>query len=295
MWSLDISVTDAIRRRYSCRAYDGRPIAAEQASQLVDVAASTTVGRLGTPLRIALAAATAEDPQALKGLGTYGLIKDPVAFLVGVVSPGLKNLEEYGYALETVVLHATGLGLDTCWLGGNFTRSSFSRRIAASGQEIVPAVASVGYAVEGIRDRDRLRRQVRSDTRLPWDLLFFDEDLARPLSKEAAGAYALPLDMLRLAPSGRNYQPWRVVRDGARFHFYLQRTRGYGRGGLYFTVMGTADLPRVELGIAMCHFELTAQELGLAGEWTVQDPAPSLPADGVEYVVTWEQSLAAGA
>jgi hypothetical protein len=90
----------------------------------------------------------------------------------------------------------------------------------------VPAVASVGYAVEGIRHRDFYRRQAKSETRLPWDALFFDGDLARPLSKGAAGAYALPLDMVRLAPSGHNYQPWRVIRDGACFHFYLRRTRG---------------------------------------------------------------------
>jgi hypothetical protein len=51
------------------------------------------------------------------------------------------------------------------------------------------------------------------------------------------------------------------------------------------TLLGVADLPRVEIGIAMCH--LTAQELGLAGRWTVHDPALSQPADGVEYVVTW--------
>jgi hypothetical protein len=87
MWPLSTSVTEAIRQRYSCRAYDGRPIAAEQAVPLATFAASMTAVPLGTPLRIALVASTEEDPRALKGLGTYGLIKNPVAFLVGAVGP----------------------------------------------------------------------------------------------------------------------------------------------------------------------------------------------------------------
>ena len=33
-----------------------------------------------------------------------------------------------------------------------------------------------------------------------------------------------------------------------------------------------ADLQRVDIGVAMCHFELTAREQGLAGEW-VKDHA----------------------
>ena len=33
-----------------------------------------------------------------------------------------------------------------------------------------------------------------------------------------------------------------------------------------------ADLQRVDMGIAMCHFELAARERGLAGRWVVEQP-----------------------
>ena len=34
------------------------------------------------------------------------------------------------------------------------------------------------------------------------------------------------LEMVRIAPSASNKQPWRVVRDGPAWHFYCQRTPG---------------------------------------------------------------------
>ncbi len=95
--------------------------------------------------------------------------------------------------------------------------------------------------------------------------------------------------MLRLAPSASNRQPWRVIQDGACYHFYLQRTPGYGRGTLTFTLLGLADLQRVDIGIAMCHFELAARELGLEGQWVVDEPDLPKPGETIEYVVTWRE------
>lgn len=250
-------------------------------------AAAVKVGPLGTSLRFTLVAAAAGDSQALKGLGTYGLIKNPAGFIIGAAGPGERNLEDFGYGMQAIILHATRLGLGTCWLGGNFTRSSFAKRISAGGAEVVPAVTAVGYADENSRNRDRLRRMARSDTRLPWAALFSRAGSATPLDASTAGPYVTPLEMLRLAPSASNRQPWRVVEDGLAHHFYLQRTPGYGRGTLPFVLLGLADLQRVDVGIAMCHFELTARELGLAGHWAVRRPPWSPPGGTAEYVVTW--------
>jgi len=287
MFPFTVPVTQIIRERYSCRAYNKTPIAAEQAGQLAEYAASITRGPMDTPLRFELAVAMANDPQALRGLGTYGLIRDAAGFIIGAAGRGQNRLEDYGYGLEAIILHATSLGLATCWLGGNFSKSSFAKKIRAAPDEIVPCVASVGYAAEGNRTRDPLRRMAKSDCRLPWDALFFHSGFGTPLAEESAGAYAVPLAMLRLAPSSHNYQPWRVVQDGPRYHFHLQRTRGYGPGTLLFTLLGIADLQRVDMGIAMCHFELTAREMGLAGEWAVNDPCLGKPDGMLEYVVTW--------
>lgn len=284
MLPFSIPVTEIARQRYSCRAYSKTPIATEQARQLGAFTESIKTGPLDTPFRFELVVATEQDRKALQGLGTYGLVKDPAGFIIGAVDQGKKNLEDFGYGMETIILYATSIGLGTCWLGGNFTKSSFSRKIKATREEIVPAVAATGYAAEGNRARDLFRQQAKSDTRLPWEALFFQSSLGNSLSKERVGAYARPLEMLRLAPSAHNKQPWRVVQDGSCFHFYLQRTQG---SLTFFTLLGRADLQRVEIGIAMCHFELAARELGLEGKWEVHEPALRQPGDTAEYVVTW--------
>jgi hypothetical protein len=287
MLPFNSSVNEIVRQRYSCRAYQKIPIAVEQASQLEAVAASLHTGPLNTSLRFELALTMPQEPQALRGLGTYGLIKDPAGFIIGAVGKAQNNLEDFGYEMEFLILYATSIGLDTCWLGGNFTKSSFSSRIKTTQDESVPAVASIGYAADQIRTRDRLRQQVKSDTRLPWGELFFQSDFRTPLTEADAGEYSIPLEMVRLSPSGHNYQPWRVLRGESCFHFYLQRTLGYGPGSPMFTLMGIADLQRMEIGIAMCHFELATREIGLAGKWIVNDPLIRKPDERFEYIVTW--------
>jgi hypothetical protein len=47
------------------------------------------------------------------------------------------------------------------------------------------------------------------------------------------------------------------------------------------------DLQRLDMGIAMSHFELTARELGLSGRWENIPPRLSPLAEKTEYVWSW--------
>ena len=82
--------------------------------------------------------------------------------------------------------------------------------------------------------------------------------------------------------------------SGASWHFYLRRYRHYGKGTALFTVLRIADLQRVDLGIALCHFELVARECGLDGSWLVRDPGLPLPGRDTEYVATWVEESSSG-
>ncbi len=280
-------VTELIKRRFSCRSYLDEPIAETERRRLLDWIAAGPAGPFDSPVRFALVAATEQDRRALKGLGTYGFIKGATGFIVGAVEDAAqKGLEDFGYLMEEVILLATDLGLGTCWLGGTFTKSGFADKIAAKAVEIVPAVASVGYIATRPRMVDRvIRRGAGADRRFPWERLFFQGAFGVPISPEQAGAYAVPLEMVRLAPSASNKQPWRILQEGHTWHFYLQRTPGYRTGTL--GIARLADLQRVDMGIAMCHFELTAKELGLRGKWVVDEPGLAMPDERTEYTVSW--------
>ncbi len=281
------SVMEIIPKRYSCRSYRSTPIAVGTRQRLQQFIEAIHAGPMGTPVRFKLLAATGNDRRSLHGLGTYGFVRGATGFIAGAVDPGEKNLEDFGYQMEAVILAATDLDLGTCWLGGSFTRSSFARKIELAAGEIIPAVTATGYAAKRSKYNQLARRQVRADQRLPWDRLFFEGQSGMPLSPESAGLYAQPLEMVRLGPSASNKQPWRLVRDGNTWHFYLRRTPNYGRGSLIFNVLRLADLQRVDMGIAMCHFEFAARELELIGRWAVNDPGTGFPGANSEYVVSW--------
>ncbi len=281
-------VTDLIKERFSCRTYSAAPIDPACKIRLVEAAAGMNAGPLGDPLRFLLVAAAADDASELRGLGTYGFIHGASGFLIGAAPTQGPSLESFGYAMEELVLLATDLGLGTCWLGGTFRRSSFSRRIARRRGECIPAVIALGVISDLAAARGgALRTRVGGSRRLAWDKLFFDGSFGAPLTPEAAGALAEPLEMLRLGPSASNRQPWRVVRQGSALHFFLQRARGY-RGGFLWRLLRVVDIQRVDIGIAMCHFELAAREQGLKGSWVARDTGIARPDSLTEYAISWQ-------
>jgi len=271
-------ITQLIQRRYSCRTYADRPIEASLRQRLEGFLARNEPSPFGTTARFVLIAATPEDSQALRGLGTYGFVKRPAGYVVAAVESDQRDMEDLGYLMEHTVLYATDLGLGTCWLGGAFTQSRFADRIALRASESLPAVIAVGHIADQPRWVDRLvRLGAGADKRKPWEALFFERTFATPLSRETAGVYAVPLDMVRAAPSASNRQPCRIVKDGARWHFHLQRTPAYGK----------PHLRRMDIGIAMCHWALTVRERDLQGEWTVDPPPIATPDPDTTYVATW--------
>jgi len=279
-------VTEIIRQRFSCRRYFEKSIEDDKKERLIGFLSSNGTGPLGSSVRFHLVAATEQDRSSLKGLGTYGVIRGATGFIIGAVRHSKKNLEDYGYLMERAILYATDIGLGTCWLGGTFTRSRFAKKISAANTEIIPAVTSIGYRAERGRFEGTMHQIVGADNRQPWENLFFRKKFGDPLPPDEAESYAGPLAMVRIGPSASNKQPWRIIKDGNIWHFYIQRTKGYGNT-LTFKLLRLADLQRVDMGIAMSHFEFTANELGLKGKWVVKEPQIEKPDRLIEYTVSW--------
>jgi hypothetical protein len=214
-------------------------------------------------------------------LGTYGIIKGVSSFVASATKKGDMNLEELGYELESFILYATSLGLGTCWLGGTFKKGEFAKALELKENEILPIVTPVGYPAksEGFVG-SMMRRLAGSNNRKSWEEIFFDGSFEKKLWKSDAGIYEEALEMVRIAPSASNKQPWRIVKEDNKFHFYLQHARGYS-DSLGF------DMQRIDIGIAMCHLELTLREAGIEGRWEKSEPNVTPLSDSTEYIVTW--------
>ena len=288
MLKFNAPVTEIIRQRFSCRSYRKEPIFPEKIKQLQTFLAELPPGPFGARPRFELAAANEADSKALRGLGTYGFIKNPPAFILGALTPSDYDLEDFGYLMEAIILFATDLGLGTCWLGGTFTKSSFANRMRLTESESIPAVTSVGKDADPERKRQGVvSRTAGADRRLPWEKLFFNFVFDMPLLRNEAAEYAKALEMVRIGPSASNKQPWRVINHNQFWRFYLRRTPGYYNDPVK-RILGLCDLQRLDMGIAMCHFELTARELGLKGEWVVEDELDRYPDALTTYVVSWK-------
>ena len=59
--------------------------------------------------------------------------------------------------------------------------------------------------------------------------------------------------------------------------YCMKRAKAFGGGDL--------DMQRIDMGIALCHFDRTAAEAGLQPRFALSDPG--LCADGMEYIASY--------
>ena len=102
------------------------------------------------------------------------------------------------------------------------------------------------------------------------------------MKEDEAGELLLPLQMVRWAPSAVNKQPWRVVVTGSDVHFYMAKGKG-------FESASVGNMQKTDMGIALCHFALGAEEAGLDVEFEINDPGIPVP-EKTEYIATYHQN-----
>jgi nitroreductase len=214
-------------------------------------------------------------------LGTYGVIQKAKHYLGASIIPAPFALEAVGYELETIMLYLANLGIGTCWLGGTFDRKGFADALNIGEDEILPAITPYGYAQSSRHLQEIVMRTfIQAHKRLEWNKLFCFNDFQTTLTKETADHFVFPLEMVRLAPSASNKQPWRILLKDGNVHFYEYKTPGYSDVFPY-------DIQRIDMGIAAAHFDHAVKELGKNGKFAFDvDPKISLP-DNVEYVYSW--------
>lgn len=276
------TIIETINKRVSIRSYTNQAITEEVKTKLRTAFQENSQGPFSNRVRFHLVETAENVKQELKELGTYGSIRGAHLFIAGTVKKSDRAMEDFGYCMEQNILKATELGLGTCWLGGVLNRSTFAKKIAASGDELIPAVTPLGYPAEKRSVTDNLVRAFAgSKHRKDFGELFCSGDHNTPLNKTECGKYAVPLESVRLAPSASNKQPWRVIKEKGLniFHFYLKES------SFYNNMIKDIKIQNLDLGIALCHFELAAKELSLNGAWQVNRQA--LEAADWQYIISW--------
>ncbi len=266
-----MTIMETIRHRRSVRTFDGSALRPQDAEKILSYARQIE-NPYGIPVSFTLLSAREHGLSApvIVGADTY---------IAGKIHRQAHAEEAFGYAFEKLVLFAQAQGIGTTWIAGTMDRPAFEKAIGLKEDEAMPCVSPLGYPAEKMSLRETMMRKgVKADSRLEFARLFFDGNFDTPLSETTPFRDAL--EMVRLAPSAVNKQPWRVIMDGKKAHFYEMKSKGYvdGRGW---------DLQKVDMGIAMCHFALGVEEKGQECRLMISDPDLQTP-QGVEYVATFE-------
>ena len=236
----------AVPSRRSRRAFDGRALSSE------DLDAIATLCSRFAPYADARVLLLPEAPPAVfTGLvGSYGKVTGAPSAIVFIADASSPNADEHlGYTGEGIVLAATARGLQTCWVGGSFSRSTVTRIVTLRESQAVRAVSPLGHALVEPPRAERV---------------FFGTDkpkARRALDQIAPGHEDWPawaqagVRAAQVAPSAMNRQPWRFrLEEGA----VVVSTSG---------IMTPVVSQRLDCGIAMLHFELGVRGEGHDGAW----------------------------
>ena len=277
------NLMDIIKGRKSVRSFDGCAVPEDKLELLCGYAESIT-----NPFHISVNFVFLDTEST--GLSSP-VITGEKYYVTGIVEKRPYADVAFGYAFEQLVLYAWSLGIGTTWIGGTMKREQFEKASGLQEWEMMPCVSPLGYPAKKKSFKETLMRKgISADSRMPAEKFFFEnvwnipavtertsasDNSAPDTSKDASGEL---IEMVRWAPSAVNKQPWRIIRQEGAYHFYEKKDKG-------FIGDATGDLQKIDVGIALCHFVMGAEEKGLKPEVMISNPEIEVP-DGVEYIAT---------
>ncbi|HSW58539.1 MAG TPA: nitroreductase family protein [Dehalococcoidales bacterium] len=246
----------AIKQRHSRRQFDsGRSIPPEMWQRL------QALSRSFKPFPgIRLELSTTAPETIFKGaVGSYGKVKGAPAYMAVIANTHQPSFQEAaGYTAEGLILEATSMGLSTCWVAGMFHAEAAAKQIPIRRGERILTVSPIGYAAADKTLEEKILSGIaRSRNRIPTAQFVTGIDLAHcPVWISDA------LEAVRLAPSARNRQPWRLqFEPGA---VVISTSGGISEFGIS---------KRLDCGIAMLHFEVAARFHKITGRWQLLEPS----------------------
>lgn len=121
--------------------------------------------------------------------------------------------------------------------------------------------------------------------RLPADKLFYANQFGTSLNTLSLNADIIKcLEAVRLAPSARNKQPWRVV---------VREEQGKPRRFLFYRQSASQFYSLIDMGIGMYHWQAANEAVGRQGRWEecAKDAQPDTKAPkGAELIAVWVEA-----
>lgn len=260
-----MDIIQAMKERRSVRSFNGKPLSESQMTDLRK-AIEDSYTLFGGDITIRL---KSFDIKGDFKPSTYGVIKGVTDFFLMAIGEGEDSDLTAGFQFEQIVLKAWQLGLGTCWIAGTYKGSQFDEREQWPEGESLKIICPVGVAEKPRMMEKMMRLTIGSNNRKPFSTLFFEDDFKKPLNPE--NKFGEALQMLRLAPSSTNSQPWRVLMKGDKVMFYYKPKY---------------PITVIDMGIGICHFYETEKFHGFDGTFEKETDAPTAPEDW-KYLISY--------
>nr|WP_297763478.1 nitroreductase family protein [uncultured Butyrivibrio sp.] len=262
-----------VKERRSVRTFDGSAPKKEDLEALVSYAKDIT-NPYGVDVRFVFL-------DADKNKLSSPVLSGEKCYVSAVTTKKEHAEEAYGYSFEKLLMKAQELGLGNVWIGGTMPRDKFEQASGLTDGEIMPCMSPLGTPAKKMSVKETLMRKgVKADSRYKFEELFYVGDFNTPMTESYAKSHGLfdDLEVVRFAPSAVNKQPWRIVIDGNKAHFFEKKDKGFQTPDY--------DLQKIDIGIALYHFETQLTEEGRKPVFSIEDPGLALP-EQTEYVATY--------
>ncbi len=236
---------DAVSFRHSVRRYTGEPVPEE----LLDSLERTI--RDFRPFDGTRAVLVRKPSQKFvrRFVGTLDKtgVVHYVAFLGDMNNPHVQ--EATGYLGEGIILEATALGLNTCWIAALMRKDNIASDVGLLREEEILTITPIGYANRSTELVD----QLRLGRSWPHKRKRIEGLMSQKTENQSEWARRA-VETARLAPSAANRQPWRfsVGPDSV--------TVSVAPPQYDFRVS-----PRLDCGISALHMQLGAMSVGIRG------------------------------
>jgi len=238
-----MNITEAVYKRNSVRKYVPFNISQKDFEEVETIVKGLPRLYPEIKMDINIAKEGTKIQEILKGIVLgFGKVEAP-HYLIITSEKKDGYLENIGFALEELVLKFVAMGIGSCWLGETIKKELYKNIIEFPENQEPVLMIAFGYPAN---NHDISKKEAGEYRRKSIDEIIFGD--YKDIYKDI-------FDMVRVAPSGVNMQPWRFFIVDGGIDLYAVK------GNLL--TKRTYSFRELDAGIALKHFEIGCKEKGI--------------------------------
>lgn len=239
------NLTSEIMCRTSRRKFTEEEVSIEEEVKIVEI-----LDRINEVRGLSFKVVANYGGEIFNGFSSYGLIRGCNSYIALIGETKDQKIEEkIGYFGEYLVLKLVQMGFGTCWIGATYDHKEIFEEISLDHGEKIYCLIAFGKIESEEKDGFEKLISMIGKRRKSIGDLFSNIDKIDETKKDWI---IRGMEFVQKAPSAKNKQPWIFRENDGDVIINSKENDGY---------------EKIDMGIAMLHFEQGAKDAGCEGEW----------------------------